>query len=290
MKPPPFDYHAPTSTEGVLHLLAEYGDEAKLLAGGQSLMPMLNFRLLAPRVIVDVNRLPALAEIEHSNDVVEVGALVRHGSMERSSVAAVHLPIVCAALRYVGHLAIRNRGTLVGSLCHADPAAELPALALVLNAIFTVRRSDDERKVAAADFFRGPLETALEPEDLVTSVGFEAMQRDAGWGFHEIARRMGDFAMAGAAVTLTSHEAMIREARVAVFGVDEQPKRLAALEQAMLGKPLGNTDLWRGDLEDAVNDLKPMADLHASADFRRHLAATVVRRAFLEASERSAAV
>ena len=300
MKPPAFDLHAPSDLGDVLRVMADYGDKAKVLAGGQSLVPMLNFRLLSPEVLVDLNRVSALgrlprldASTSEAADVagltaprpqVELGALVRHVTAERSLVLAEHVPLMPAALKHVGHLAIRNRGTVVGSLCHADPAAEMCAVALLLNATMTLRGLDTEREVDASDFFRGPLETALEPDELVMRVRFESMA-GAGWGFHEVARRTGDFAMAGAAVVLMREHSRISEVRVSVFGAADRPVRMHALERAMSGEDVGDKRAWFGALDDAVDCLEPMDDLHASADFRRHLAAVSVERAFDAAVE-----
>ncbi len=203
MKPPVFDYIAATSTEMAVAALAQAGGEGKILAGGQSLMPMLNFRLLRPAILVDINRIPGLGFIEETADSIRVGALTRHFALETSPLIARHLPVLSCAMTHVAHLAIRNRGTIGGSLSHADPAAELPMMALLLDAELRIVSANGTRSVAAHDFFLDTMSVALDGADILTEIVLPKLPPRTGWGFEEVARRHGDFALAAVAVTLT---------------------------------------------------------------------------------------
>src|SRR2546423_14211675 len=216
MKPPPFEYSVAESVEAAAAALAEAGGEAKILAGGQSLVPMLNFRLLRPSILIDINRIPGLAYIEEERDAIRVGALTRHHQLETSPVIAAHLPVLRAAMVHVAHLAIRNRGTIGGSLTHADPAAELPMMALLLDATISVTSPKGKRTVAARDFFLGALSVALEADELVTETTFPKLPTNTGWGFEEVSRRHGDFALAAVGVALTGAGGKNAGARIGV--------------------------------------------------------------------------
>src|SRR2546423_5501478 len=216
VKPPAFEYRVAESVEAAVSTLAEAGGEAKVLAGGQSLVPMLNFRLLRPAILVDINRVPGLAYIEDAGDAVRVGTLTRHYQLETSLAIAEHLPVLRAAMAHVAHLAIRNRGTIGGSLTHADPAAELPMMALLLDAGIHVASPKGRRTVAARDFFLGALSVALEADELVTGVTFPKLPPNAGWGFEEVSRRHGDFALAAVGVALTGAGGKNAGARIGV--------------------------------------------------------------------------
>src|ERR1700688_600804 len=216
MKPAQFDY---VVAESAVAALAEAGGEAKIIAGGQSLVPMLNFRLLRPSVLIDINRIPGLASITERGNAIGVGALVRHHQLETSPVIARHLPVLSHAMSHVAHLAIRNRGTIGGSLSHADPAAELPMMALLLDAELNVTSASGKRTVAARDFFLDALTVGLEGDDMVTEIVLPKLPQGTGWGFEEVARRHGDFALAAVAVTLTVSGGAIAQARVALTGV-----------------------------------------------------------------------
>ena len=284
MKPPPFEYVVAESVEAAVAALA--GGEAKILAGGQSLVPMLNFRLLRPAILVDINRVPGLAFIEESDDAIRVGALTRHHQLETSPVVAKHFPVLATAMTHVAHLAIRNRGTLGGSLSHADPAAELPMLALLLDVTLIVASPTGRRMVAAKDFFLGALSVDLEPNDIVTEVVFPKLPAGTGWGFEEVARRHGDFALAAVAATLTVSDGTITQARIAMTGVDETPKRADGAEAMLTGKTL--EPALRDAAIDAVRGcVTPNTDLHASADYRQHLVGVLAGRA-LDAAWRRA--
>jgi CO/xanthine dehydrogenase FAD-binding subunit len=284
MKPPPFEYVVAESIDGAVAALG--AGEAKIIAGGQSLVPMLNFRLLRPAILVDINRVPGLAFIEEDENAIRIGALTRHHRLETSPLIATAFPVLSAAMEHVAHLAIRNRGTIGGSLSHADPAAELPMLALLLDATLTVASPAGKRTVAARDFFLGALSADLGAQDLVTEIAFPKLPAGTGWGFEEVARRHGDFALAAAAVTLTVAGGKISEARMAMTGVDETARRADGAEAMLAGQAL--TPALREAAIDAVRaSVTPNTDLHASADYRRHLVGVLAGRA-LDAAWRRA--
>jgi CO/xanthine dehydrogenase FAD-binding subunit len=286
MKPAAFDYVVAESIEAAVAALAAANGEAKILAGGQSLVPMLNFRLLRPAILVDINRIPDLAFIEETADAIIVGALTRHHRLETSPLIARHLPVVAEALRHVAHLAIRNRGTIGGSLSHADPAAELPMLALLLDATFHVASRAGPRTVAAGDFFFGALTVDLAPNELLTRIVLPKLPAATGWGFAEVARRSGDFALAAVAATLTLRDGAIGEARIAMTGVDETAKRASEAEALLAGGTL-TPDLIETTVAAVRTNVNPPADLHASADYRRHLVGVLAGRALTDAWRRA---
>jgi CO/xanthine dehydrogenase FAD-binding subunit len=284
MKPPPFEYVVADSVEAAVMALGT--GEAKIIAGGQSLVPMLNFRLLRPAILVDINRVPGLAFIQDRGDAISVGALTRHHQIETSPEIAEAFPVLSAAMTHVAHLAIRNRGTIGGSLSHADPAAELPMMALLLDAALTIASPAGTRTVAARDFFRGALSVDLEAQDLVTEVAFPKPPAGTGWGFEEVARRHGDFALAAAAATLTVADGKIAQARIAMTGVDETPKRAGDAEAMLAGQALSPA-LREAVIASVRGSVTPNTDLHASADYRRHLVGVLAGRA-LDAAWRRA--
>ena len=282
MKPAAFDYVVVDSVDAAVAALGR-GD-AKIIAGGQSLVPMLNFRLLRPAILVDINRIPDLAYVREDERAIRIGALTRHHQLETSLVIARHFPVLAEAMRYVAHLAIRNRGTIGGSLSHADPAAELPMMAMLLDAELHVAWASGTRTVAARDFFRDALSVCLGEEEIVTEIVLPKLPPHTGWGFEEVARRSGDFALAAVAVTLTRSDGAISQVRIAVTGVAPTPRRAGAAEAMLAGTRLdaGISD----DVVEAVRAVaKPETDLHASADYRRHLVGVLARRA-LEAAWR----
>ena len=286
MKPPPFEYRVAKSVEAAVAMLADAGGEAKVLAGGQSLVPMLNFRLLWPAILVDINRIPGLAYINEGANAIRVGALTRHHQLETSPVIAAQLPVLSAAMAHVAHLAIRNRGTIGGSLTHADPAAELPMIALLLDATISVSSPKGGRTIAARDFFLGALSVALEADELVTEVAFPKLPDRTGWGFEEVSRRHGDFALAAVGTTLTVSAGKISQARIAVAGVDERPIRASGAEALLRDSALDPKllDAARDAVRTGVN---PNSDLHASADYRRHLVGVLSERALNAAWQRA---
>lgn len=277
MKPPAFEYLAAATVEEAVGALATHGGEAKIIAGGQSLMPMLNFRLLEPAVLVDINRVSGLDFIEPQGESLSIGALVRHHALETSDVVRERFPMLSEAIRHVAHLAIRNRGTIGGSLSHADPAAELPMMAVLLDATFAVAGSDGARDIAAADFFEGALATALGEDEMVTGISLPDLPEGHGWGFEEVAQRAGDFALAAAAATVSLAGGKADEVRLALMGVGETPVRARAAEAALTGTGFEEQAIEAAlaAIDEAID---PMSDLHASADYRRHLARVLSQR------------
>lgn len=286
MKPPSFAYEAPTSVEDAVALLAHHDGEAKIIAGGQSLVPMLNFRLLAPEVLVDITRIDGLNRIaDDGAGGLIIGALVRHHHLETSDLVAERFPVLSEAMRHVAHMAIRNRGTIGGSLSHADPAAELPMLVQLLDATLTIVGPEGVRTLPAADFFEGALTTVLDDAEIVTEIALPALPPETSWGFREVARRAGDFAMAASAVTLTAQDGAVAEARVAVMGVHDRALRVPAAEAALTGTTAEDAAIAAAVA--AVRDaVEPDDDLHATADFRRHLIGVMVERALIDARGR----
>jgi carbon-monoxide dehydrogenase medium subunit len=234
MKPAPFAYHDPKTAAAALDLLAEHGDEAKILAGGQSLMPMLNFRLARPGVLVDINRAAELDYLREDGATLAIGALARQRTLERW--ARGRLPLLAEAMRHVGHAAIRTRGTVAGSLAHADPAAELPAIFLALDGVAVARCRGATREIAARDFFLAPLATALRPDELLAEVRLPRPPAGAGWSFLEVARRHGDFALAGVVAIVALAGERVETARVALFGCAPTAVRATGTERALASK------------------------------------------------------
>jgi aerobic carbon-monoxide dehydrogenase medium subunit len=259
VKAPRFAYARPASIAETIALLDKYKDDARILAGGQSLVPMLNFRVAAPKVLVDINRISALSGIKVAKTHVRIGALTRHAELERSADIAKHLPLVASAMPYVAHPAIRNRGTIGGSCALADPAAELPACALALGATFVVAGKKGERRIAAGDFFKGLYATALKTGELIVAVEFPLAKPGSASAFGELARRHGDYAMVGVAAYGSK-----QELRAAFFGVGDRPVVVEA-------------DSADGILS-KCGELEPRADLHASAAMRLHLAKVLAGR------------
>lgn len=281
MKPAPFDYHAPETTADVLALLAEHGDEAKPLAGGQSLVPMLALRLTRFEHLIDLNRVPELTGIERENGTLAVGAMTRQAAL--ASTDAV--PLLAQALPLIGHFQIRNRGTVGGSIAHADPAAELPAVALALDAELEIAGSSGSRTQAASEFFTGTWTTTLEPDELLARIRFPVWSGRAGFAVDEVARRMGDFALVGAVCGVELGDGdRVDRAAIALFGMGSTPLRAADAEAALRGTE-GTADELAEVGRLAVADLDPPEDIHASTSYRRRVGAHVVARALTSALE-----
>ncbi|HZP29457.1 MAG TPA: xanthine dehydrogenase family protein subunit M [Acidimicrobiia bacterium] len=283
MKPPPFDYDAPDTVEEALHLLAEHGDDAKVLAGGQSLIPLMALRLARPARLVDVGRIAALQAIRADGGLA-IGAGVSQRTAERSPEIARHCPPVTQALPLVAHVPIRTRGTIGGSLAHADPAAELPAVALLVEADVVARsRSRGERVIAARDFFRGFFETALEPDELLVDVRIPPWPDRTGSAFEELARRHGDFALVGAgAVVGLADDGTVRDARLAFTGVAPTPIRVGGAESLLVGNE-PTADAIAAAVEAARAELEPGDDVHATGAYRRHVAGVLAGRVLHDA-------
>jgi len=289
MKPVAFDYCCPDSVEEALEALASHED-AKLMAGGQSLMPMLNFRVVKPTLIVDIGKLIELDYLRELDDGgLSVGALTRHRVMETSNVVTRRFPIIPETMQNVAHLAIRNRGTIGGSISHADPAAELPMMMRLLDATIVVRSVEGERSIAAGDFFIAPLTTALAENEMVVRIDLPGLPIGMGWCFQEFARRAGDFALAAVGVLLDVQDGIISEARVAMMGVADTPIRRHDAEAVLVGKSLTD-DVIAATVAAACDSLEPSRDLHASPDFRRHLASVLTARVLRTAWGRATGV
>lgn len=281
MKASAFAYHDPRTRDDLVRLLATLND-AKLLAGGQSLMPMLNLRLVAPEHLVDINRIPELAGILVSAEEVELGAMTRQSDLQASRALVKAAPIFREALAHVGHFQTRSRGTIGGSCCHLDPAAELPALCALLDAEFDVVGAAGSRAVKTNDWFRGYLQSALGEQEFLQSIRWRRWPAGHGYGFSEYARRRGDFAIAGAAALLElAADGTVRRAAIVVFGVEPAPVRLVGAEQTLIGCKPGDEAFAEVIAE--ARRLEPMSDVHVSAAYRRHLAGVVSRRALADA-------
>jgi CO/xanthine dehydrogenase FAD-binding subunit len=286
VKPPPFKYFAPKTVEEALALLAQHGDSAKVLAGGQSLVPLLNFRLARPAVLVDVNGLTPLAYIRPDDGVVAVGALSRQRDVERSALTRERCPLLSAAVPHVGHAAIRNRGTVGGSIVHADPAAELPAVLAGLGGSVVARSTRGERVITADELFVTYLTTAVAPDELVTEVRFPALPPGAGTAFLEVSRRQGDFALvAVAAAVALGEDDICHGVWLALGGVGATPVAAGADAASLVG---GRPDAAAiRDVARRVSErVDPDGDLHASREYRTHVAGVLVERALTAAVER----
>jgi carbon-monoxide dehydrogenase medium subunit len=285
MKPAAFEYFAPASLDEALKLLGKHGAAAKLLAGGQSFMPMANFRVLRPEVVIDLNRIEALGYIREGDSGLAIGAMTRHRAIERSDLVRRRCPLMAEAVTWIGHAAIRNRGTLGGSLSHADPAAEWPVVAVALGATLVVRNPRGERRIPASEFFVALLSTALEPDEILVEVQMPAAPERSGAAFLEVARRHGDFALVsvGAQVTLSA-AGRIEDIRLAVGGVGAAPFDARALAKPLLGTAPDERAF--SDVGKRVAAaIEPNKDLHASAEYRREVAAVLVPRTLRAAVE-----
>jgi aerobic carbon-monoxide dehydrogenase medium subunit len=282
MKPAPFEYHAPDTVSDVVALLAEHGDEIKPLAGGQSLVPMLALRLTRFEHLVDLNRVDELHGIQRDNGTLTVGATTRQATIERSELAQT-VPLLARAAPLIGHFQIRNRGTVGGSLAHADPAAELPAVALALDAQLEVATAAGRRAVPAADFFVGTWTTSLEPDELLTAVKFPIWDGRCGFVVDEVARRAGDFALAGVTTALqVDSRGAIERVAIALFGMASTAVRAPAAEAALIGSQPDPAALQEA-AQLAVRDLDPPDDVHASSTYRRSVGAHLVERSLTQA-------
>ena len=288
MKPASFEYFAPTSVADAVSLLQEHGLGAKLLAGGQSLVPLLNMRLARPAFVIDVNRVEGLNYVREDDDTLAIGALTHQREIERSELVQAVNPLLHAATRLIGHPQIRNRGTVGGSIAHADPAAEYPAVALALDAKMRIAGPNTERLVPAADFFVTYLTTVLEPGEMLIEVRVPALPRGTGWSIKEMARRHGDFALAGAAVTLAMANGSCSDARVVLFGVGATPLRVKQAEERLAGERVDAALISEVGRAISSSIDEPLSDIHATSEYRRNLAGVLTERALTEALERAA--
>ncbi|HKA35108.1 MAG TPA: FAD binding domain-containing protein [Candidatus Binatia bacterium] len=287
MKPAKFDYYDPMSLEEALALLHAHQGDAKVLAGGQSLMPLLNMRLARPGVVVDINRIKELDYVRASGGGIAVGALARQRALQADKLVAERLPILKEAAYYIAHPQIRSRGTICGSIAHADPAAELPALALALDAEMTLTRGKAARTVGAENFFQSFFTTALAADEILTETRFPAPPKDSAWSVLEISRRHGDFAIAGivAGLALEADCRVIRWARLVYFGVGPTPMRVKAAEDALIGQAAAEP-AFEAAAQHAGQGIDPSNDIHASEEYRRAVTATLTKRALRAALEK----
>lgn len=290
MKPAPFKYYVPTTVEEALSHLSEHGGDAKVLAGGQSLVPIMNFRLAQPSVIIDLNRVKELFYIRPENSSsLRIGAMTRQREVERSSLVSERAPLVSETIPYIAHPQIRNRGTVGGSIAHADPAAELPAVMVALDARFLARSQDNERWIPAREFFVDLFTTALEPEELLVEIAVPALPPRSGWAFREIARRHGDYALVGVAaiVRLSKNSDQCEQARIVFLSVGDGPVEAHEAEKLLQGQAVTEDTIRAAAETAATKDIDPGSDLHASAAYRRHLARVLTNQALTQAFERA---
>lgn len=283
MKPAPFDYVKTTSLEHALDQLAESGGEAQLLAGGQSLVPAMNFRLVRPARLIDINAIPGLDYVRRDGDWLRIGALARHSAFHRSVDDGPLGTLLVQVVRHIAHYPIRQRGTFAGSLAHADPASEWALTATTLGSVMTLASRVGVREVPAADFFKGIFTTELAEDEMLTEVRIPRLASTWSTGFFEYARRKGDFALAMAMAALEVRDGRISQARIGLGAVSDRPCRLVALEAELAGKPADPVTL-RAAAQQASDVTEPLEDIHASADYRRELAGVAVARALMQAA------
>ena len=287
MKPPVFEYHRPGSVDEALALLERHGGDAKPLAGGQSLVPAMNFRLAQPAVLVDLNGLDALAGIAAVDGGLRIGAMTRHRAVEKSALVAERAPLLAETMPFIAHPQIRSRGTVGGSLAHADPAAELPAVMVALEATLLLKSRAAERQIAAGQFFTGFFATALEPGELVVAIELPPAAPQTGWAFEEVARRHGDYALVGVAALVTlDGKGRCAKARIALLSVGEGPQLATKAAAALAGQEPAAAAI-RAAAEAVNEEIDPPSDIHASAPYRRQLARVLTRRALERAVARA---
>jgi aerobic carbon-monoxide dehydrogenase medium subunit len=290
MKPAPFQYYAPTTVEEALEHLAQYGYEAKLLAGGQSLIPTMNFRLAQPAILIDLNPIPHLSYIQLDEEgELRLGAMTRQRQVERAPLVAAHAPLIYETMPYIAHLQIRNRGTFGGSLAHADPAAELPAVTTALEARFRVQSQSGERWLAANEFFVDLFTTALKPDEMLAEVAIPALLSRSGWAFAEMARRHGDYALVGVAAVVTLDEqGQCQKGRLVYLSVGDKPVEAQRAITLLQGQKPSAEAIRAASEVAAQEDIEPTGDIHATPAYRRHLAKVLARQTLTQAFERAA--
>lgn len=288
MKPAPFKYYAPRSVPEALSLLAEYGYDAKVLAGGQSLVPMMNFRLVEPAVLVDINNIPELAGIEGDKKSLRLGAMVRHTQAEKDPLVKEKAPLIHETMPQIATVQIRNRGTIGGSLAHADPSAELVVVSAALNAQFKIQNLKGERVIPASDFFVGLLMTSMEPDDLLVEIQIPTLPARSGWSMKEVARRPHDFALVGVAAILTlDKKDRPTDACLVYLSAGDGPISAPEAAAMLIGEEMTPELIAAAGEKASADEIDPGSDIHATAEFRRHLANVLTRRALEEAFQRA---
>ena len=289
MKPAPFEYFRPRSLDEALSLLAEHGGDAKPLAGGQSLIPAMNFRLATPSVLVDLNELEGLSGITDVAGAIRIGGMVRQRAAERSALLAQRAPLLAETMPHIAHPAIRNRGTVGGSLAHADPAAELPAVMLALRATFVVKNTSETREIPSDEFFVGLFSTSVQAGELLTEVRIPPKASRSGYAFEEISRRHGDFALVGAAAAVQlDGSGRCDDVRVVLLSVGDRPMLAQQAARALIGQTPSAESIRAAAEAAASRDIDPSSDIHASSRYRRQLANVLTRRVLERAFERAA--
>lgn len=286
MKPAAFEYHRPRTIDDALALLSEVGEDGKILAGGQSLVPLMNFRLAQPAHLIDINFIGGLDYVRSENGQIKLACLARQSRALEDPLIRERCPLLADALAQVGYSQTRNRGTVCGSLAHADPAAELPAVLLALDGVVTVGNAKRRRSIAAQDLYLSYLTTALANDEMILEACFPEMAPGTGWSFTEFARRFGDFAIVGVAALLMPAKDRIADARIALIGVGDKPWRQRRVEEQLLGKEV-SADLFAKVSAEVAGNISPVTDIHASESYRRSLAKVLTRRALAEAWERA---
>ncbi|MFE3170009.1 FAD binding domain-containing protein [Amycolatopsis sp. NPDC059090] len=286
MKPPPFDYVVADSVESAVDLLRSAGDDAKLLAGGQSLVPLMNFRLARPSLLIDVNRIPRLADIGAGADAIRIGALVRHRKLERSPTLASHLPVLSEAAGWIAHPQVRTRGTIGGSIAHADASAELPVVLAALEAVATIQSPGAVQEIPVPDLVAGHFLNTLAQDEMITGFEIPRLPPGSGSAFAEFARRHGDYAIGGAVSIVTLDRGRCTRARIVALGGGPCPVRCTEAETALIGTSVSAADAAAA-AESALPSLSPMATAHGSPGYRRQVIASMIRRTVTTAAERA---
>lgn len=288
MKPAPFEYHSPDSIEQALGLISQHAGEAKILAGGQSLVPAMNFRVVQPSVLIDLNRVAELSYIREDGDVVRVGSMARERHLEFDPAIEKHIPLLHEAVPFIAHPQIRNRGTIGGSIVNADPAAELPVLMLALSARLKAKNKSGERWMDAKDFFAGMFTTALEPDEILVEIELPFASARTGWSFMEVAPRAGDYAMMGVAALVTLNESgKCKQAKLVYLNAGDGPVDAIEAAESLVGEALNDNLIESAAVIASEKEINPFGNMHASTDFQRHLAKVLTQKALKQAAQRA---
>lgn len=288
MKPAPFEYHAPSSIEEVVNLKSQYGDDAKFLAGGQSLVPAMNFRVVQPSVLIDLNRVDELSYLREDKNVIRVGSMARERHLEFNASIKKYTPLLHEAVPFIAHPQIRNRGTIGGSIVNADPAAELPVLMIALNAKLKAKNKNAERWIEAKDFFAGMFTTALEPDEALVEIELPFLQAHTGWSFMEVAPRSGDYAMMGVATLVTlDKNKKCKQAKLVYLNAGDGPVEAVETEKLLEGEILTDSLIESAASHASEKEITPFGNIHASADFQRHLANSLTKQTLKQALQRA---
>jgi carbon-monoxide dehydrogenase medium subunit len=287
MKPAPFEYHVPDSLEQALELKSQKADDAKMLAGGQSLVPAMNFRVVQPSVLIDLNRVHELSFIRKEGETIRIGAMTRERQLELDVSIAKHIPLLTEATPFIAHPQIRNRGTIGGSIVNADPAAELPVLMLALNARLKAKNISGERWVDAQDFFAGMFTTALTPDEILVEIELPFMSSNTGWSFMEVAPRAGDYALMGVAALVTLEGEKCKQAKLVYLNAGDGPVDAKEAAQMLQGETLNDALIKSAAVLASEKEINPFGNVHTSPEFQRHLANVLTKKALRQATQRA---